>query len=141
MYGVQNGCADSDPVRESAQMYSSPSDHFPRYAKDEFIPSCTVRLQSDGVVHGILKSRFATQRASGCFSESVLGPELNLLQFAFRLMAKGLGVDDTRTFANGDGLAGVDIGETRDRAAGPVNFNHIGFGGRAKAKGENQFAR
>ena len=83
-------------------MRFSTADHFRKGRDERNSPLCTVRLQSDVAVHGILKSRFPTQKAHGCFSGNVPGRELNLPQFASRLMAKGLGVDDARAFANGD---------------------------------------
>jgi hypothetical protein len=43
-------------------------------------------------------------------------------------LAEWFGVGDTRAFANGDYQVGFHVGQLRHCAAGPMNFNHLGFG-------------
>src|SRR5215471_12503026 len=50
------------------------------------------------------------------------------------------GGGDALSFGDGEGCAGGDGGETIDLAAGPADFDGIGFVARAEAEGQDQFA-
>src|SRR3984893_16324749 len=90
---------------------------------------CRLRLLKVGESSS---QRFNHRGDRGTQGKSLLG--------RFRQRAVVARADDALTFFDWDGLPRVIAFKFIDLAAGPANFNAIGFGLRAYAKGENQFA-